>query len=126
MTFAQKLELMIDVRRMSQTRLSRLTGIGQPAISAMTRGERRPYLDQAFRLARALDVSVDYLADDSLAQPEPVPTERERTVWEILRAIGYERALLRLVAPGDDGLRLVEPTPATPPRLRQDGTGQAG
>ncbi len=105
MRFAEKLEREIARRGSSQSKLSRETGIHQTAISAMTRNERRPYMDQALQLARALGVPLDYLADD--AQDEPPPAsglgEDERAVLDLYHALGLGRleALRRLATGGE-------------------------
>ena len=105
MRFAEKLDYLISLKETNQSRLSRQTGIAQSAISEMTKGKRRAYMDQALRLARALGVPLDYLADDGLDDVPGVPaTEQERRVWEVVRAIGPEEAWRRLVgAPPDQG-----------------------
>ena len=101
MKFGEKLEFLIEHRGTSQSRLSRMTGIAQPAISAMTRGDRRAYVDQAMALARALGVSLDYLADDEQndipLQPE---TEAEKKLWEAIRILGAEEVYRRVLVGG--------------------------
>lgn len=89
MDFPAKLALLIAQRNTSQSRLSRDTGLSQSAISLMTKGEQRPYLDQGLRLARALRVSLDFLADDDLDQPpRPELTDDERVIVSVVRAAG--------------------------------------
>src|SRR5690348_12491828 len=89
MKFPEKLTKLIELRETSQSRLMRETGISQSAISEMTLGKRRPYMDQAFRLARALGATLDYLADDSQDRmPEPELTDDERYIVKTIRALG--------------------------------------
>jgi transcriptional regulator with XRE-family HTH domain len=103
MRFPDKLDRLIARCGKSQSAIARETGIGQSAISAMTRGSRRPFMDQALRLARAVGTSLDYLADD--AQDEPPQSsglpEDERAVVKLYRALGLDEAeaLRRLSAP---------------------------
>lgn len=90
--FPDKLSSLLKTRRMSQMRLSGLTGIAQPSISAMRLGERRPYMDQGLNLARALGVSLDYLADDSLdLEPSAeAVTKDEARVLKLFRILKSE------------------------------------
>lgn len=97
-------------------RLARVSGVSDSEISRILQGKSRPGLDNAMRLAKAVNVSLDYLANDSF-EDEPVPpggtlTPDERRVLalceklgaaealailENARFLGYEVAMARLV-----------------------------
>lgn len=98
MKFSEKLTRLIGQSGKSQSRLGRETGIAQTAISEMTLGKRRPYMDQAFLLARALGVPLDYLADESADEPPRSVTEEESYVLRAVRGLGlgYEEVIRRL------------------------------
>lgn len=103
MRFAQKLDYLIGLRRTSQSELSRRTGIAQSAISEMTKDKRRPYMDQSFKLANALNVPLSYLADDSIDElPPETFTAAEAKVWEAVRLIGPEEAYRRILQGASD------------------------
>jgi transcriptional regulator with XRE-family HTH domain len=104
MRFPDKLDRLIARCGKSQSAIARETGIGQSAISAMTRGQRRPFMDQALRLARAVGTSLDFLADDDMDEESPKPSglpEDERAVVKLYRALGLDEgeALRRLSTP---------------------------
>lgn len=90
MTFGEKLEKSIGAGRRvaSQVVLARQTGIPQTTISALVRGVQKASLEQAFKLAQALGLSLDYLADDTLEEP-PVPelSEEERHILRVYRSL---------------------------------------
>lgn len=111
-----KLKNLMNTKGLNGQKLARLSQVSDSEISRILQGKSRPGLDNALRLAQALGVSLDYLADDRLdAQPpEPAdslsPEERKIlgisqklgcpevvTVLENLRFLGYEVAMGRLV-----------------------------
>jgi hypothetical protein len=49
-------------------------------------------------MARALGVPVEWLVDDEMAVPPPIPTtDRESDLWKVVRTIGLDEAWRRLV-----------------------------
>ena len=111
-----KLKNLMNGRGLNGQKLARLSQVSDSEISRILQGKSRPGLDNALRLAQALGVSLDYLADDKLdaEPPEPAdslsPEERKIlgiiqrigypevvTILENLRFLGYEVAMSRLV-----------------------------
>lgn len=85
MKFGEKIVRQLDVMGRSQSWLAREAGLAQSAVSEMTKGSRRPYMDQALAIARVLGVSLDYLADDKVSEAPDELTEPELTAVEIVR-----------------------------------------
>lgn len=118
MTFAEKLAIAMEARGLSQMKLGELTGIHQTAISRMTRGgdTQRPYLDQGLLIAKALNVPLEYLADDLWDEEPAPPRELQREVWGLVLEMGLNRARKRLLllerpateAPVEEGLRVAD------------------
>ncbi len=97
-------------------KLARISGVSDSEISRILNGKSRPGLENAYRLAKAMGVTLDYLADDALeadpgANADPLsPDEREvldlaqgigltraSRILENIRIIGYEAAMRRLL-----------------------------
>jgi transcriptional regulator with XRE-family HTH domain len=101
MKIGEKIQKLIEDRGTSQAELGRKVKIAQPRLNVVINGKARLFVDQAAAVAKALDVSLDYLADESLGEPlPPAMTEWERKVWEIVSAIGPEMAWRRLIGEG--------------------------
>jgi transcriptional regulator with XRE-family HTH domain len=111
-----KLKNLMNGKGLNGQKLARLSQVSDSEISRILQGKSRPGLDNALRLAQALGVSLDYLANDKLDSepPEPAdslsPEERKIlgviqkigcaevvTILENLRFLGYEVAMSRLV-----------------------------
>jgi transcriptional regulator with XRE-family HTH domain len=116
MKLQDKLQMLMARRNLNGQRLARLSQVSDSEISRILQGKSRPGLDNAFRLAKAVGVSLDFLADDTLdVEPAPPsdkisPEERKIVsiaqkigctevvlVLEALRFIGYEVAMSRLM-----------------------------
>src|SRR5262245_17641688 len=78
-------------------KLARTSKVSDSEISRILAGKSRPGLENAFRLAKAVGVSLDYLADDELEteppkQPDPMSPD-EREILELARTLGHSRTL---------------------------------
>ena len=107
--FALKLKAALAIRGLTQGQLKVLAGVSQSAISRSLSGETVPAVDIAARLARALDVSLDWLCDLPPRTPgELTPDETEllnryRAATPALRAITLNAALAILKAVPPEG-----------------------
>src|SRR6516162_3630420 len=116
MDLKTKLKNLMNNRGLNGQKLARLSKVSDSEISRILQGKSRPGLDNAFRLARSVGVSLDYLADDGLDAEPPRPEDHlspeERrilslaqkigcshvvTILESIRFLGYEVAMSRLV-----------------------------
>jgi transcriptional regulator with XRE-family HTH domain len=135
-----KLKNLMNARGLNGQKLARLSRVSDSEISRILQGKSRPGLDNALRLAQALEVSLDYLADDSLDVEPPAPADAhspdERkalglvqkiglpealTILENVRFLGYEVAMSRLVGAKpiieidkEAGAEMRPPTPTAP------------
>jgi transcriptional regulator with XRE-family HTH domain len=111
-----KLQNLMTRRGLNGQKLARLSQVSDSEISRILQGKSRPGLDNALRLAQAVGVSLDYLADDRLdaeptEPPDTLSAEERRvlgviqkmgcsemlTILETVRFLGYEVAMSRLV-----------------------------
>ncbi len=96
MTFAEKVYKQMLVRGLNQQRLAQLSSVSDSEVSRVLRGKSSPSLEYAHRLAKALGVSLDYLADDTLvADPafaEPRQEAADREILELARDLGHRQA----------------------------------
>jgi transcriptional regulator with XRE-family HTH domain len=102
--FTQKLKdkLLTEMARqgLNGQRLAQRSKVSDSEISRILSGQSTPGLENAFRLARAVGVSVDFLADDSLETDPLTATDTvspdERRLLDVVEQIGLPRALLLL------------------------------
>jgi transcriptional regulator with XRE-family HTH domain len=150
MNLPDKLQMLMARRNLNGQRLARLSSVSDSEISRILQGKSRPGLDNAFRLAKAVGVSLDFLADETL-DVEPAPpsdklSPEERKILTIaekigcaevvmllenIKFLGYEVAMSRLVGgrpiveierDGND----VRPAASPPPAAGLPRTGSAG
>jgi transcriptional regulator with XRE-family HTH domain len=116
MELKDKLQMLMARHALNGQKLARSSRVSDSEISRILQGKSRPGLDNAFRLARSVGVTLDYLADDSIDVEPPRPEDHlsaeERrvlslaqkigsaqviTILENIRFLGYEVAMSRLV-----------------------------
>lgn len=102
MRLAEKLPMLMNQRGLKAADLARLTGIPSQRFTewkdATPDRPRAPTLAQALRVARALGVSLDYLADDEQDQPPtPAVTDEERVILDMVHTLGVAEAKRRLL-----------------------------
>ena len=88
MMFADKLKSLLETHRIDAPELSRVLSekygkkiSGQTVYNYLNKPEVQPRLDVAMAIAKEFDVSIEYLADDSLDEP---PTKRDLTESETM------------------------------------------
>lgn len=103
-SFTQKLKdkLLTEMARqgLNGQRLAQRSKVSDSEISRILSGQSTPGLENAFRLARSVGVSLDYLADDTLeADPlkatDPLSSDQRRLL-DLATQIGLSRAILLL------------------------------
>ena len=64
MNFGQKVALCRKEKKISQAELGKISGINGDVVGKYERGEMKPSIETAKKLADALEVSLDYLVGD--------------------------------------------------------------
>jgi transcriptional regulator with XRE-family HTH domain len=97
MELKDKLQMMMSRRGLNGQRLARASGVSDSEISRILQGKSRPGLDNAFRLARSVGVTLDYLADDTMdvepAKQEDNVSHDERRVLALAQKIGFSQVM---------------------------------
>src|SRR3954469_19766848 len=85
----------------AETETCRAAGIPENSVTRWREG-RKVHLDHAYRLAKRLGVSLDWLADDERVKPPGEEMSRDMCeVMRIVQRLGPEVAIMRLLqAPG--------------------------
>jgi transcriptional regulator with XRE-family HTH domain len=94
--FSEKLAQRILQLGLNGQKLARKSDVSDSEISRIMNQKSLPGLENAIALARAVGVSLDYLADDALDvdpnQPKESAGERETTIQRLAREIGFKQA----------------------------------
>lgn len=134
MSFAERLNHLLDERRLSQADLALAVDMSKSTVSEWANDKSMPAVDKAIRLAKHFGVSLDYLFGlvDEPRPPVAEETDQERTLRHMVEAIGFDEAIRRLMAA--PGVKYVETPPTygqraearreaeaqSPPRLKRD------
>jgi transcriptional regulator with XRE-family HTH domain len=91
--FSEKLGQKILQLGLNGQKLARRSEVSDSEISRIMNGKSLPGLENAIALARAVGVSLDYLADDTLEadpnQPQESANELETSILKLVKEIGY-------------------------------------
>jgi transcriptional regulator with XRE-family HTH domain len=97
MILKDKLQLLMARQGLNGQKLARSSQVSDSEISRILQGKSRPGLDNAFRIARSVGVTLDYLADDNLdvepVQPADNLSPEERRILAVVQKIGYGEVL---------------------------------
>ena len=97
MTLEQKLHSRMVGLGLNGQRLARKSEVSDSEISRILAGKSRPGLENAFRLAKAVGVSLDYLADDTL---ETDPARIRKAVQKVGPSLEKVKLELGIGGPG--------------------------
>jgi transcriptional regulator with XRE-family HTH domain len=109
MGYSEKLQKLCALRGIDQSSLASKVGLSKSSISRILSGIQEPKLRLAYDLAKALGVTLDYLVEDTPdlgpAQHLVMITEEEMMILKIVRRLGPNVAIDRLLnlAPGGGG-----------------------
>ena len=105
MGYAEKLKRLCALRGLDQSALAERLNVPKSSMSRIFGGSRELKLGLARELARELGVTLDYLVDDSVDDPSSdqfvAVREDELTVLKLVRRLGVEVALDRLLQVAD-------------------------
>lgn len=112
MGYPEKLQRLCALRGLDQSTLAAKVGLSRSSMSRILSGAQEPKLGVARALATALGVSLDYLMEEGAEEGAEtrweLVSEDEAAVLRIVRKLGVEAALDRL-------LGVPEPAPSERP-----------
>ena len=105
MKFAEKFILVLEKRDITAAQVARGARIPASRLSEWQdpATKRKPTAAQALRLARFLDLPLEWLLDDDLDPPIPESSAFEQKLLWLARHTGPVRAVRRLMGLPDDG-----------------------
>jgi transcriptional regulator with XRE-family HTH domain len=100
MRFEEKLRREMLLKGFNQQKLARASGVSDSEVSRILAGKSQPGLENALKLSRAVDVSLDYLADDSRESDSARAAESpwERELLDLAAEVGVQKAAQLLMA----------------------------
>lgn len=94
-TFSQSLKKILKEKNITQSELSKLTGIGKSSLTAYLKGEYKPKQDKIYKIAKALEVSPFEIMGpsyfDNILDIDRIKTEVE--IYELLAQLFNEEEM---------------------------------
>lgn len=94
--FRKKISIAMKVQGKSQKAIEKMTGgaISQNGMSNLLNGKLDPSFVQAAKIAEALGLSLEYLADDEMkTPPEKERSEVESEILRLANSLGHEETM---------------------------------
>jgi len=141
MKYAEKLYRQLVRLGWNQQKLSRTSGVSDSEVSRILAGKSNPGLENAYRLSKAVGLSLDFMANEELTEDPRLElsglTDTQRDllnvansigirqttqILDIVQHLGYDIAFRRLI----DARPVIEPLGADTPSSAVNAPGQAG
>jgi transcriptional regulator with XRE-family HTH domain len=129
MKYAEKLYRQLVRLGWNQQKLSRTSGVSDSEVSRILAGKSNPGLENAFKLAKSVGLSLDFMADENLSEDprqesvgltdsqkellaiaNGVGLRQVTQLLDIVQHLGYDVALRRLI----DARPVIEPLGSDP------------
>lgn len=96
-SFSNRLKHAMDEKKMTQSELSALTGIGKPSISQYLSGKNEPKQDNIRKMAEALQVNEAWLdGSDEVMDEQSKDFDKNLPVEEAAKIMGKSRQFVRV------------------------------
>jgi transcriptional regulator with XRE-family HTH domain len=96
MKFAERLKEVMEIRKMNQSELSALTGIGKPSISQYLSGKNEPKHDKMKKLAEALEVTESWLTGNEVEMDGYPKNDETITTEQAAKLMGKSKEFVRV------------------------------
>ena len=97
MNIAGRLKTVLEKHKMSQRDLARASGLTESAVSLYLSGKRLPRSPALAAMARALDVSIDYLVADPAGDNEAIGVKKIKATLEKYASTLSVNELMKLI-----------------------------
>lgn len=141
MKYAEKLYRQLVRLGWNQQKLSRTSGVSDSEVSRILAGKSNPGLENAYRLAKAVGLSLDFMANEELTEDPRLEmsglsdSQREllnvanaigirqtTQILDVVQHLGYDIAFRRLI----DARPTIEPLGADPGSGTMNAASQSG
>lgn len=123
MTTGEKIERLMEAKGLSRARLAQLAGVSKSTVTNWCEGGSLK-LNAAWKVARTLGVSLDFLADADLSEPPPPAlSDDEAALLPLIRDLGVAEARRRLLLAGGRREVALREHPLDSPPFRNKGVG---
>lgn len=103
-TFSEKVRQRMEERRLSQQALAEAVGTSQSQVSSWLNQGAIPSTPFALKVARTLQLPLEYLVDDAMDVPQAALSETEQLILETVKGVGASYVLRSLLGIYESGV----------------------